>query len=146
MRVFAAFALTLCTMHAAGAAPAYRVAGDAIALPLEGKTGDAARGRLLAASKQQSLCLLCHSAPIPEERFQGDLAPSLAGAGARWNAGQLRLRLADASHINPATIMPSYYRSDGLQRVPAALRGRTILDAQQIEDLVAWLLTLKDPA
>ena len=88
--------------------------GDAIPLSLTGAPGDAARGRALVLERT-STCILCHSGPFPEEKFQGDLAPSLAGSGSRWSEGQLRLRLVDASSLNPATIMPSYYRIDGLR-------------------------------
>ena len=89
------------------------------------------------------LCLLCHSGPFAEERFQGDLAPSLSGVGARLSAGQIRLRIVDASRVNPNTIMPPYFRSDNLQRVAPAYRGKSVLTAQQIEDVVAFLVTLK---
>ncbi len=90
------------------------------------------------------LCLLCHSGPYPQERFQGTMAPDLKGAGARWNEGQLRLRIVDAARVNPQTIMPPYYRTDGLNRVAPAFRGKPILTAEQIEDVVAYLMTLKD--
>jgi len=120
------------------------VVGDGIPQPLTATPGDAARGRAVVASRQTGLCLLCHSAPIAEERFQGDLATDLAGAGARWSEAQLRLRLVDARRLNPASPMPAYYRSDGLQRVGEAWQGRPILSAQQIEDVVAWLRTLRD--
>jgi sulfur-oxidizing protein SoxX len=105
--------------------------------------GDAARGRALVRSRT-STCILCHSGPFPEEKFQGDLAPSLAGAGTRWSEGQLRLRIVDGSRLNPATIMPSYYRVDGLQRVGTSWRGKPILSAEQIEDIVAYLATLRE--
>ncbi|QGZ40152.1 sulfur-oxidizing protein SoxX [Pseudoduganella flava] len=119
-------------------------AADGIDHPLPGTTpGDPVRGRAIVADRQVGLCLLCHTAPIPEERFQGDLAPSLDGAGARWTVPQLRLRIADSARINPDTIMPSYYRTEGLVRVAPAHQGRTILSAQQIEDVVAFLATLK---
>lgn len=139
----AAAALMLALAGAQAAAPSYTVVGDGIPAPLAGLAGDAARGRAIAANRQVGLCLLCHTAPIPEERFQGDLAPGLAGAGERWSAAQLRLRMVDASRLNPDTIMPAYYRTDGLQRVAPAQQGKTILDAQQIEDVIAWLQTLR---
>lgn len=120
------------------------IVGDAIPASLTGAPGDSARGRATVASRQTGLCLLCHSGPFPEERFQGDLAPDLRGSGARWSEGELRLRLVDASRLNPATIMPSYYRTDGLTRVAPAWRGKPVLSAQQIEDVVAYLLTLRD--
>ena len=112
---------------------------------LTGKPGDPARGRAIAANRTVGLCLLCHSAPIPEERFQGNLAPSLAGAGSRATPGQLRLRVVDAARLNPDTIMPPYYRVDGLVRVARNFQGKTILSAEQIEDVVAYLASLKDP-
>ena len=123
----------------------YVVAGDGIPEPLTGAPGDAGRGRAIVANRQAGLCLLCHSGPIPEERFQGTLAPDLGGAGSRWSAAQLRLRLVDGRQLNPATIMPSYYRVQGLTRVGAAWQARTLLTAQQIEDVVAYLLTLRAP-
>jgi L-cysteine S-thiosulfotransferase len=137
----AIFALP-CMVAAQGLRP-YIVADDAITDSLTGALGDAARGRALVADRT-STCVLCHSAPLPEVKFQGDLAPSLAGAGSRWSEGQLRLRLVDASRLNPATIMPSYYRVDGLVRVGAAWRGKPILSAEQIEDMVTYLKTLRD--
>jgi sulfur-oxidizing protein SoxX len=121
----------------------YVVEGDAIPLSLTGKPGDPARGRALVLERS-STCILCHSGPFEEVRFQGDLAPSLAGAGSRWSMSQLRLRLVDAARFNPQTIMPSYYRVDGLARVGTAWRGRPILSAEQIEDIVAFLATLRD--
>jgi sulfur-oxidizing protein SoxX len=116
---------------------------DSLPAPLTATPGDAARGRAIVASRQAGLCLLCHPAPIPEDRFQGTLAPDLAGAGSRWSAGQLRARVVDARRLNPETIMPAYFRSDGLQRVAPALRGKTLLSAQEVEDVVAYLVTLK---
>ena len=111
---------------------------------LTGKPGDPARGRAIVANRTVGLCLLCHSAPMPEERFQGNLAPSLAGAGLRGTPEQLRLRVADAARLNPDTIMPPYYRADGLTRVARTFQGKTILTAEQIEDVVAYLASLKD--
>jgi sulfur-oxidizing protein SoxX len=135
-------ALALPGPAAAQALQPYVVTGDAITAPLTGAPGDASRGRALVLNRT-STCILCHNGPFPEEKFQGDLAPSLAGAGSRWSAGQLRLRLVDGSRLNPATIMPSYYRIDGLTRVGAAWRGKPILSAEQIEDIVAYLVTLQ---
>jgi sulfur-oxidizing protein SoxX len=111
---------------------------------LTGTKGDAARGRAIVADRHVGLCLLCHSAPIPEERFQGDIAPDLKGVASRLSEGQLRLRIVDSSRVNPATIMPSYYRTEGFARVAPAFRGKTVLGAEQIEDVVAYLMTLRD--
>ncbi|HWX62518.1 sulfur oxidation c-type cytochrome SoxX [Bradyrhizobium sp.] len=121
----------------------YTVVGDGIPDSLTGAPGDAMRGRALALDRA-STCILCHSGPFPETRFQGDLAPNLAGAGARWTEGQLRLRLVDASRFNPTTIMPSYYRTDDLRRVGKSWQGKPILSAEQIEDIVAYLVSLHD--
>ena len=121
----------------------YAVTGDAIIESLTGEPGDAARGRKLIVERTNT-CILCHSGPFPEEKFQGDLAPNLAGAGSRWSAGQIRLRLVDASRFNPGTIMPSYYRIDGPDRVAENFRGKPILSAEQIEDIVAYLATLRE--
>ena len=123
---------------------AYVIIGDAIPRPLTGEPGDAARGRAIATNRQQGLCLLCHSGPFAEAALQGTLAPSLAGAGARWSAGQLRLRIVDASRLNPNTIMPPYYRTEELTSVAPAYAGKPILSAEQIEDVVAFLGTLHD--
>lgn len=122
---------------------AWQVVGDTIPQALTTTAGDPARGREIVGNRQTGLCLLCHTGPFPEDRFQGNLAPDLAGAGARWSAGQLRLRIVDARRLNPQTIMPAYHRSVGLQRVAPALKGKPLLNAQQVEDVVAYLLTLK---
>ena len=146
--------LLLCTLVCAPANPIfaqsappplvpYTINGDAIAESLTGTAGDASRGGGIVANRQLGLCLLCHAGPIPEERFQGTLAPNLEGAGSRWSAAQLRLRLVDGRKLNPATIMPSYYRVDGLTRAGAAFKSRPLLSAQQIEDVVAYLQSLR---
>ena len=136
MRMLAA-AMMICIGGAAHAAD------DAIEQPLSAVRGDAARGRAIVANRQLGLCLLCHTGPFPEERFQGMLAPDLGGAGARWSEGQLRLRIVDARRLNPQSIMPPYHRTEGLVRVGAAWQGKPVLDAQQIEDVVAFLRTLQ---
>jgi sulfur-oxidizing protein SoxX len=122
----------------------HEVVGDAIPESLTGGAGDAAHGRAIVIDRQVGLCLLCHSGPFPEERLQGTLAPSLAGVGSRYSIGQLRLRLVDQSRINPKTIMPPFYRTEGLTRVAPANGGKPILSAEQIEDVVAFLVNLKE--
>ena len=129
---------------AVGSLAGVACADDGITRSLTGAKGDPARGRAIVVNRQVGLCLLCHSGPFPEERFQGNLAPDLAGAGKRSSEGQLRLRIVDSSRINPATIMPAYHRTEGLARVAPALRGKPILSAEQIEDVVAFLMTLRD--
>jgi sulfur-oxidizing protein SoxX len=138
--VLAAGALNACPARAQAM---YEVVADAIPKPLTDEPGDVARGRAIVANRQVGLCLLCHAAPIPEERFQGTLAPDLTGAGARWSVPQLRLRIVDAHRLNPESIMPAYYRRDGYARVGRNWQGKTILAAQQIEDVVAYLASLR---
>jgi sulfur-oxidizing protein SoxX len=121
----------------------YKIAGDAIPQSLTGAKGDPERGRAIVANRNTGLCLLCHSGPFPEDHFQCNIGPDLSGAGARWSEGQLRLRIVDARKFNPATIMPPFYRVDDLTRVPAAYRDKPVLTAVEIEDVVAYLMTLK---
>ena len=137
--VAALLAVTLSPCFAAG----YTVVGDAIAESLTGTKGDAARGRAIIANRQVGLCLLCHSGPFPEERFQGTIGPDLNGVAARLSEGQIRLRIVDPSRTNPDSVMPAYFRTDGLTRVAPSLRGKPILSAGQIEDVIAFLVTLK---
>lgn len=141
--IFASSLAGISAVSAQEALQPYRVVGDAIPASLTGAPGDPARGRAIVVNRE-STCLLCHSGPFPEEKLQSDLSPNLTGAGARWTEGQLRLRLVDASRLNPATIMPSYYRVEGLNRVAPAWRGKPILSAKQIEDVIAYLSTLRE--
>jgi sulfur-oxidizing protein SoxX len=137
----AGFAVLLAGGPACAQAP--QIVGDGIPGSLTGAAGDAARGRAIVGNRQVGLCLLCHSGPFPEERFQGDLAPTLEGAGSRLSAAQMRLRLVDSGKVNPATIMPAYFKAEGLTRVAPAFRGKTLLSAGQIEDVIAYLQTLR---
>lgn len=131
--------LVLAIALAAGPAAAQ----DALPEPLTAKPGDAARGRAIAASRQQGLCLLCHAAPLPEPHLQGNLGPDLSGVATRLTVPQMRARLVDARRVNPQSLMPAYHRIEGLHRVGGAWRGQPLLDAQQIEDVLAWLATLR---
>lgn len=133
-------AMAVPTMASAQAA---MVTGDAVVQSLTGSAGDPARGRAIIADRQKGFCLLCHGGPFPEEPLQGNLAPSLEGAGSRWNEGQLRLRLMDNKRVNPESIMPAYHRIEGLNRVGATWRDRPILSAAEIEDVLAFLMGLK---
>jgi sulfur-oxidizing protein SoxX len=124
-------------------APTLVLANDSLPSSLTGAAGDPAAGRKIVLDRHVGLCLLCHSGPFPEERFQGNLAPSLAGVGSRLSEGEIRLRIVDSSRVNPNTIMPAYFRSEGLTRVAPAHQGKTVLTAAQIEDVVAFLAALK---
>ena len=115
-------------------------------VPLTTQPGDAVRGRAIVASRQSGLCLLCHSGPFPEVRFQGNLAPELTGIAQRLSVSMLRARIADARRLNPETIMPPYFRTDGLTRVAGSFAGQTLLNAQQIEDVITYLQSLKTQA
>jgi len=147
------FALAFATAAAPGcadaadspalAAGAFRVVADGIPEPFAAGPGDAARGRALIIARDPANCVLCHAIPEAAVRFAGDLGPTLAGVGARLTAAKLRLRVADNLRVNPATIMPSYYRIDGLDRVAPAYRGKPILSGPEIEDVVAYLATLR---
>lgn len=127
-------------------AKAYVVNGDAIEKSLTGKTGDAARGAALIQQRQKSLCVLCHAGPFPDPHLQGTLAPDLSGIGGRLSAGQLRLRIVDMKRLNPASIMPGYYAvitDSNDTRVAEGWRNKPVLTAEEIEDLVAYLQTLR---
>ena len=142
-RVLAIFLLGALNLHPVAA---QTIVNGVIDQPLTAAPGDPLRGRAIVASRQTGLCLLCHSGPFPEERFQGNLAPELSSSVARYTAPQLRARIVDASYFNPNTIMPAYYRTDHLNRVAPKFAGQTILNSQEIEDVVTFLLTLNTNA
>lgn len=127
----------------------FKVVGDGIPQPLTMTPGDPAAGRAIVVDRQQGLCLLCHSGPFDRnamEKAQGNLSTNLAGVGSRYSAAQLRLRVADAKHLNPASLMPAFHRLPAdapSQRVGTAWQGKPVLSAQQVEDVVAFLETLK---
>ena len=116
----------------------------AINTPLNNLTGDAKRGKAIAGNQSRGNCLACHLLPIPEEPFFGNLGPPLTGIGSRQTVGMLRLHVVDQSRFNPETVMPGYYRPPAqLNRVAKELKGKTWLNAQEIEDVVAYLASLK---
>jgi sulfur-oxidizing protein SoxX len=134
---------------AAGAARAdglvgYQVEDGAIPHPLTDRPGVPERGKAVVLDPARGNCVICHPMPIPEVEFQGDVGPDLAGVGSRYDAGQLRLRVVDPKRLNPDKVMPAYYRVEGLYRVLKPYRGKPILIAQEVEDVVAYLLTLKE--
>jgi len=127
----------------AEALASYSITGQKIVKPLTHRAGDARRGRDWVLAPRGGNCLNCHKMPIPEEAAQGNLGPDLTGIGSRMDEGELRLRLVDPRRINPQTIMPSYYRTQGLTRVDKSLEGQPVLTAQEIEDVLAYLRSLK---
>jgi sulfur-oxidizing protein SoxX len=118
--------------------------GDSIAEPLAGRVGDAARGEAIVRDRRDGNCLACHTVPL-DEPFQGEIGPALAGIGARLTPGQIRLRLVDQRLVNPDTLMPPYHSVDALVDVAPEHAGRPALDAQEIEDVVAYLSSLTAP-
>ncbi len=142
MRMRYVLAASLLVVLNLSSANAQSIVGDSIFESLSSAPGDVSRGRAIVASRQTGLCLLCHSGPFPEERFQGNLAPELGASVARLNAPQLRARIVDASHFNPNTIMPAYYKTGHLNRVAPKFAGQPILNGQEIEDVVAFLVSL----
>ena len=132
--------LALAMLGAFAAAPA---AAQTDEMPPLARPGDPAIGRQIALAPQRGNCTICHAIAGEGERFHGDLGPPLAGVGARLTPAQLRLRVADGRRLNPDSIMPAYYRTEGLNRVGRAFAGRPVLTAAEIEDVVAYLATLR---
>jgi sulfur-oxidizing protein SoxX len=121
----------------------YRIVSGAIPEPLTNQPGDPERGRRLVLDREGGDCTVCHAMPLPQRQFHGTVGPPLDGVGSRYTAGELRLRIVNPRVINPETIMPAYFRVEGLHRVHHRYRGKPVLSAQQVEDVVAYLLTLK---
>ncbi len=122
---------------------AYEVVEGAIPASLTGVPGDPEAGKAAAVHRQKGNCLACHAMPIPDQPFHGEVGPDLSAVGSYLSEGELRLRLVDSKKINPETSMPGFYKVEGLHRVAEKFRGKPILTAQEVEDVVAYLLTLK---
>ncbi len=123
---------------------AWTVTDLAVQGPLAGLEGDPRRGRSVAISPAKGNCLACHVMPVAEQEFHGTIGPPLAGVASRYTEAQLRLLLVDIKQLNPTTLMPSFYKNPAeLQRVAKRYQGKTVLTAQEIEDVVAYLTTLK---
>lgn len=137
----AAFILFLLPVAVAGAGSEVR--DGAIPVSLTGVAGDPTRGLAMVRDMQNASCLICHALPIPDEPDMGTLGPDLTGVASRYSEGELRLRLVDARRVVPDTIMPPYFSSEGLTGVRAQFRGKPIYSAQEVEDVLAYLLTLK---
>jgi L-cysteine S-thiosulfotransferase len=106
---------------------------------------DLQRGIAVVIDARKGNCVICHSMPIdgmPAEAF-GNLGPALAGVGSRLTPDAIRRRIVDPRAASPDTIMPAYAVSTGLYRVQRAYVDRPILTAQEIEDVVAYLSSLK---
>lgn len=121
----------------------YTIVDGTIPKPLTSEPGDPVRGKKIFVHRKKGNCLACHSAPIPEEQFHGEVGPDLRGVASRLTEAEMRMRLVDARWLNPYTSMPSFYKTDGLTQVKKSFRGKPILTAQEIEDVIAYLKTLK---
>ena len=125
-------------------AVAYKIVdGSEISKSLTAVPGDPVRGRKVAVDRKLGNCLACHKLPIPEQPFHGEVGPDLAGVADRYSEGEIRLRIVDPKVLNSETIMPAFYRIQGFERVMKKFQGKTMLNAQQVEDVVAYLMTLK---
>ena len=134
----------VCSGAPAGAAAQQVVfEGDAVPVPLTASPADAMRGKAAFVQREKGHCILCHVLPDPEVRFAGNVGPPMAGIGVRLSVAQLRGRIVDPTRHDPDTVMPAYYRTENLRRVAPAYAGRTVLTAQDIEDVIAYLLTLR---
>ncbi len=143
----AAAAVALCAGAGFGAHAGkfitYEIVAGAIPQSLTGKAGDPAKGRKTAINRKKGNCLACHVMPVPEQADHGAVGPPLNGVGSRLGAGEIRLRIVNPKVVNPDTIMPAFYRIYGLHRVQKKWRGKTIISAQEVEDIVAYMMTLK---
>lgn len=118
--------------------------GDGVPKSITGKPGDAKIGRATAINRKKGNCLACHTLPAPEQADHGNIGPSLSDIASRMSAAEMRLRIIDPKIVNPDTIMPSFYKKTGFHRVQKKWQGKTVLKAQDVEDIVAYLLTLKE--
>lgn len=145
----AAVALGAATLTPVSAAAeelvSYKIAdGTSIPQSLTGKPGDPEKGRAVAIHRQKGNCLACHTLPVPEQPFHGEVGPDLNGVASRLSEGEIRLRIVNPKYFNPGTIMPAFYKTDGLHRVAKKWQGKPMLTAEEIEDVVAYLMTLKE--
>ena len=142
--VFAGAAVLVAPDARAQEAVSYAIVGLEIPEPLTDQPGNPGRGKQIVADAENVTCLICHVMPIAGQPDMGEIGPPLDGVGGRYTTGELRLRVVDPKAINPETIMPSYYRTEGLYQVYEPYVGRTIYTAQQVEDVVAYLASLTD--
>ncbi|QGX99882.1 sulfur oxidation c-type cytochrome SoxX [Roseovarius faecimaris] len=150
----AAIAALSCTGALAGevAPTEVKFEDGAIAASLSGKPGDPAAGREIVSSKSLGNCVACHAATdLADVPFHGEIGPPLDGAGDRWSEAELRGIVANAKMMFDGTMMPSFYKTEGFIRPGKAYTGKAaddtfapLLSAQQIEDVVAYLVTLKE--
>jgi L-cysteine S-thiosulfotransferase len=140
------FALTATAAMAGATAPGEVMFEDmAVKASLTGQPGDPARGRAVYLDRKLGNCITCHvSADVEGEPFPGEVGPPLDGAGDRYTEAELRALIANSKVVYEGTIMPGFYTLDVGERVGEKYAGETILSAQQVEDVVAYLMTLKE--
>lgn len=117
---------------------------EAFANDMTRQSGDPDRGRQVVLDRDKGDCVICHAMPLPGREFHGTVGPPLDGIGSRSIADSLRLRLVDPKTLNSQSVMPAYSQVNGLYRVLKDYQGKPILTAQEIEDVVAYLLTLTE--
>lgn len=119
--------------------------GKSIPSSLTGQPGDATRGREVVTDTKLGNCLACHQISVLEDQIlHGNIGPSLAGVASRMGEGEFRLKLVDPGIVKPGTIMPAFYRNRNFHRVMPKYKDKAILTAAQIENVVAFLLTLTE--
>lgn len=119
------------------------VSGNSITVSLTGKAGDPVKGREVAINRKKGNCLACHAMPVPEQPYHGEVGPDLNDVAGRLSEGEIRLRIVNPKYNNPNTIMPAFYRTEGLHRVTKKFQGKPMLTAAEVEDVVAYLMTLE---
>ena len=150
MRSALAIALASTTIQSAtsahaGGAVKYDVVDEGVPKAFTAEAGNADRGKKIYANRKKGNCLACHvTTDLKSMPFHGDVGPSMDGVASRYSAAQLRLRVANPKALNEDTIMPAFYRNDGFTRVLKKFKGKTVLSAQEVEDVVAYLMTMKD--
>lgn len=137
-------ALTLATVAGAETV-AYKIEDDAIKASLTGKAGDPGNGKKVFLNRRKGNCLACHVvSSLKDQPYHGEVGPPLDGTASRWSEGELRLRIVNPKALNEDTIMPSFYRADGFHRVLKKFKGKTVISAQEVEDVLAYIMTFKD--
>ena len=117
----------------------------AVAASLTGVVGDAANGRKVFMNRKKGNCLACHvNDDMSEQSFHGEVGPELNGVADRWETAELRGIVVNAKKMFDGTIMPAFYRDAGFNRTLKKFDGKAILSAQEIEDLLAYISTLKE--
>lgn len=143
MQLCGLFLTLLGGMIQAAAATDYTVTDDTIQQALTEQPGNAKNGLEVFLDRDRGHCLLCHQVSSLDATFQGDIGPNLSRVGEHRSEAQLRLRLVDGTRLNPNTVMPAYFRTDKLQQIGKDYQGKTVLTAQEVEDVIAYLRTLR---